>query len=288
MRRLAFVLLAVLLVIPSGTFAATKNTSPETYWSYVRTSSFGSETQINRVYKDEDELYVYYLKNKKFIQEGKRSVELGKYDQVIWDFFVKVAGEKESYKNVAAYATARQGRQGLLAKVVFVQQKNPSWALVVNANNAGIGNVKWQRDMIGTLIHEYAHMLTLTKPQVDYKRSISSCEKQGRYYVGAVGCATKGKYLQTFTDTFWTQEDMEEADENAKIFYKKHEKDFVTQYAASNPEEDIAESFTDFILRTKPTGTSKADDKIRFFYQYPELVTMRNDMRARIAPYFGH
>jgi hypothetical protein len=66
-------------------------------------------------------------------------------------------------------------------------------------------------------------------------------------------------------------------------FYWLHANQFLTSYAAKNPEEDIAESWAFFILSSKPEPTSIANQKILFFYEYPELVTLRQEIRDRLC-----
>jgi hypothetical protein len=60
----------------------------------------------------------------------------------------------------------------------------------------------------------------------------------------------------------------------------------VTEYAASNPDEDFAESFTVFVLKEKPTKPTvnfiHKDQKILFFYDFPELVEMRDFIRSNL------
>ena len=70
-------------------------------------------------------------------------------------------------------------------------------------------------------------------------------------------------------------------DDNER-FYQTHKKQFVTNYAATNPDEDFAESFTAFVLKEKPTTSTIADQKIQFFYDFPELVEMRDFMRSNL------
>ncbi|MBK9051223.1 MAG: hypothetical protein IPL78_09985 [Chloroflexi bacterium] len=48
----------------------------------------------------------------------------------------------------------------------------------------------------------------------------------------------------------------------------------MTDYAATNPAEDIAETFMAFVLEPKPNGDTIAEEKVLFFYQYPELVAI--------------
>lgn len=58
--------------------------------------------------------------------------------------------------------------------------------------------------------------------------------------------------------------------------------EFVSDYAATNIEEDIAESFRIFVCGEKPTTLSVADKKVLFFYDYPELVKIRNEYRNNL------
>jgi hypothetical protein len=68
-------------------------------------------------------------------------------------------------------------------------------------------------------------------------------------------------------------------------FYTKYPEQFVGEYAATNPEEDIAESWTEFVMRPKPIGTSIADQKVQFFYEYPELVKIRREILQGVCKY---
>ena len=56
----------------------------------------------------------------------------------------------------------------------------------------------------------------------------------------------------------------------------------MTEYAATNPSEDFAESFMVFVLKEKPTKSTIADQKILFFYDFPELVEMRDFIRSNL------
>jgi hypothetical protein len=60
--------------------------------------------------------------------------------------------------------------------------------------------------------------------------------------------------------------------------------DFVSPYSATNPGEDIAESWTHFILQDKPDASAEeiSEKKILFFYQFPELVEYRQQIRDAI------
>jgi hypothetical protein len=52
----------------------------------------------------------------------------------------------------------------------------------------------------------------------------------------------------------------------------------VDDYSTTHPAEDIAESFTYFVFGPKPTGNSIKEQKIAFFYEYPELIHLRENI----------
>jgi hypothetical protein len=64
-----------------------------------------------------------------------------------------------------------------------------------------------------------------------------------------------------------------------------NEQQFVTDYATTNVEEDIAESFAFFILESNHQSDTTRNKKVSFFKTFPELVTMRQEMRSVLAKY---
>jgi hypothetical protein len=76
---------------------------------------------------------------------------------------------------------------------------------------------------------------------------------------------------------------MLDAVENEEDVYTWYEEDFLTDYAASNPWEDIAESFAFFVTKPKIHGVPwEAGEKIDFFYAYKELVELRAYIRSSL------
>jgi hypothetical protein len=61
----------------------------------------------------------------------------------------------------------------------------------------------------------------------------------------------------------------------------------VTDYAVTSPEEDIAESRMFFILDPKTAGDTIAEQKILFFYDWPELARLRDVIIGRVCTYFN-
>ena len=154
---------------------------------------------------------------------------------------------------------------------VIPNGKNNKWDIYVNIN---VLNQDGEKEMIFTLIHEYAHILTLNNSQVSSKNTNCDYEIQE-------GCVNKKAYLYNFYNKFWKnkiKEDLKEASEK----YNKNPKAFVSEYAATNPEEDIAESFASFVFKKKPLGNTIAEQKIMYFLSYSELIKMREAIRNNL------
>jgi hypothetical protein len=80
--------------------------------------------------------------------------------------------------------------------------------------------------------------------------------------------------------------DNEDADV-AWDFYTANEDDFVSDYAATNVVEDFAESFMTWVIEDTVTGESITAAKLTFFENYPELVTIRDRIRAEFGDDLG-
>ncbi len=158
---------------------------------------------------------------------------------------------------------------------------NNKWSISVDPNDILDENGDFTTQSIYTIIHESAHIISLNKGQMDSEKSDNST------YVVREGKLKKYAYLNVFYQIFWghiVDSDIEESDEykHMREFYKKHKDEFVTEYASTNPSEDLAESFAYFIIKPKPTGSLLKDKKILFFYEYPEFVHIRERMREVI------
>ncbi len=135
-----------------------------------------------------------------------------------------------------------------------------------------------------TSIHEVAHLLTLNSGQINVTGRVNTCST---FFPGE-GCSQTESYINTFFNRFWTEiyaenQAIAEDDFDAlDAFYRRYRNQFVTDYAATNPGEDIAESFTYFVMEDIPSGNSVRDQKVRFFQAYPELVSLRQAIRANI------
>jgi len=150
---------------------------------------------------------------------------------------------------------------GDTAGYVYIDENDPS-KFVLGLNTDDLNN---PAELTHTIIHELAHIVTLNTAQVDDDATTCSTLDLQE------GCSQPTSYINQFNSQFWASGE------------SSNPADFVSDYARTNVAEDIAESFTAFVLQDRPSGNTGADQKIAFFYNYPELVTLRNQLRQNIA-----
>ncbi|MBI4760703.1 MAG: hypothetical protein ACOYYF_08750 [Chloroflexota bacterium] len=157
-------------------------------------------------------------------------------------------------------------------------------------------------DLTYTLVHEFAHLITLNTDQIPPVDSYSTWAQNPAtcpQFSIPEGCTSPDSYLNLFYQRFWSDvfdewfETVEEVpvtsnEEYGKLvtdFYYRYEDLFVNDYAATNIREDMAESFMYFVLEEKPKGDRIFEQKIRFFYEFPELVSLRKQIIQNVCSY---
>lgn len=192
----------------------------------------------------------------------------------IWERFVQLipADQRQMINSFELAAGEDSGAY------VYPDEADPTkWILGVSAS---LGD-----DLDYVLIHEFGHLLTLQAEEVPPSTDDVSCST---YFTGE-GCALKGSTMAEFVERFWPQEQIDEIDRIAEAedydefdeFYENHKDDFVTDYATSNPAEDLAETFTAFVLGDeRPSGDTIADQKVQMLWDDEDLVALRNQIRA--------
>ncbi len=196
--------------------------------------------------------------------------------QRIWDYFVQIIPAEQRTK-ITEYKIITDGTGNYLAqaqdKVKSDQNSTTEkWSLQVD-----LADFASERKFTAVLLHEFGHMLTWNINQLDYRLDAASCPR----YFRDPGCSQPDSYLQHFFERFWT------GISDKETFYQTHPGDFVSGYAATAVSEDIAESWTHFVLSPKPAGDTVAEQKINFFYEFPELVQIRAEVIARTCGYFN-
>ncbi len=179
------------------------------------------------------------------------------------DRITNIYEDSDGYDGVTAYVDSSDGKK---------------WDLAIDPADVDIeNNIKnrGEYSALATLIHEYAHIESLNNTQVKYD---DHTPKKGELLLEE-GSAKKDAYITEFAKKFWSKDMMKEAKNGSLIADKDS---FVTEYAASNAVEDFAESFARFVLDEKKKGNKLVDKKINFFYNYPELVKLREHMNKAI------
>jgi hypothetical protein len=156
--------------------------------------------------------------------------------------------------------------------------------------------------LFDTITHELAHIITLNADQVAWVEEEDA--DPGTYFVYEYDLDTlPDSYLNLFFQRFWKDLYPEwsdfyyeygvlyEGDEHLyeeydallqdylEDFHEKYADRFVSDYAATSPAEDLAETFMVFVLQDKPEGNLIRDQKVRFFYDFPKMVAVRDHAR---------
>jgi hypothetical protein len=221
--------------------------------------------------------------------------------KAIWEYFVSIIPE-EQRDFLSGFSIFTDGKGNHLAAVSQTFSDPEQWSLHVDILDA-----ESYYDLTYTLIHEQGHLLTLNAEQVSpskaifkfpenetvYEQEVSACPQ----YFTSEGCSKPESYMNQFFTRFWPylyeeweqisrEEDRDTRATMLDDFYETYEDQFLTEYAATSPMEDIAESWTFFVLSPKPELNSIANEKILFFYEYPELVELRTQILENICMEF--
>ena len=220
--------------------------------------------------------------------------------QEIWDATRYLLPNDVMQKNVGRYYVFTDGPDNGLAYVEPLSDNPEKWQYGIDIVDADFSG-----DFVHTLVHEFAHIVTLEKNQVppDPSRPSDDAEMEEpspvelscqTFYTGE-GCTNPDSYMSQFYQQFWSDiydefmaganaaESQEEHDQFVAEFYEKYQDRFVSEYAATNPGEDIADTFAHFVLAEKPDGDTVAEQKVLFFYQFEPLVNMRTHIRGQLA-----
>lgn len=221
--------------------------------------------------------------------------------ELIWNYFAALipASERDF---LVAFSIMTDGRSRILGGVRRTNENPDEWDLRVDVRDA-----RDRHELTYTLLHEFGHLLTLKSSQVAFDRSIyqdpdnqeiyERAELECPNYFSGDGCSLPDSYLNEFFLRYWDTlyeewQEIDRAKEDTSYqdrlhdFYKVYSDQFLTEYAVTSPEEDIAESWAFFVLSPKPELNSIANEKILFFYEYPQLVQLRQEILTRLCVKF--
>lgn len=221
--------------------------------------------------------------------------------EAIWNYFASIMPPAER-ELISRFLIFTDGRGSHLAAVSPISLNPEGWNLQVD-----ILDSESYYELTYTLLHEQGHLLTLNAGQVTASKTVfgfpnneSVREREAaacqQYFTGE-GCSKPDSYINQFFTRFWPYiyEEWEqinlERDKDTraallKDFYQAYQDQFLSDYAATSPVEDIAEAWAFFVLSPKPELNSIADEKVLFFYEYPELVERRTQILQQICVEF--
>lgn len=214
--------------------------------------------------------------------------------QLIREIFTRLIPQ-EFRKDLSAFSVFDDPESEDAAVMTKRQEGAPDRVLIVNQDAFFSDDGFYPAQSLYALVHEFAHLLTLNQQQVDYypisqmhgAAVVDLFADTCRTHLVQEWCLRQESYLEAFIDQFRSEDAFERSeyasdDVYAQELYATAPERYVTTYAATNAAEDIAESFVVFIFSSDDTGESIADQKVRFFAAYPELVTLRIHMRKRL------
>lgn len=248
---------------------------------------FDGEEVMGQIESRSIDLGVFKVEGDKLVSE-KPSLSneadgqtLDNYKRLV-DRAIAIVPDGQEYL-INKYVVNTDGLDNILAYVVNEDESMMKWRMVLDVKDAFDKNGEYRNEYDETIVHEYGHILTLNYSQM-------TDESRGTYETEE-GILREKSYLNQFYNAFWKDikddydkivDPMDQSGESAYDFYEKYSSQFVTDYAATNPEEDIAESFRVFVFSDYPENFEIKDKKVKWFYGFEELVKVRDEIRKNL------
>lgn len=185
--------------------------------------------------------------------------------------------------NVFVKIVPRKWRKKVNKILVY---KNNFSAAFASGDTLGV-NVDINYDsysLISTLVHELAHFFSMDEKQRKNVKWVEETEYKDSLYE-----YKKDSYLNRFYETFYVdiprvwRNNTNKSKKDFNDFYELNSDNYVSDYAVNNYDEDFAESFKDFVLNYLPDTNLGKDKKLKFFYQFPELILLRTQILKNIV-----
>ena len=194
-----------------------------------------------------------------------------------WRHLVAVAPPTE-LRNLALFAGYTSTDETDLAYVNSIDDAGRQFQMSVNLDAYDEDHVEGEL----TMAHEFSHVFTALPDQLD--RSITTADDCGTWYDGE-GCFRSGSLMAKWIDAFWPAEELDRIDVNHDPEISDGDRlchlnpGFLGSYAATNPEEDFAETFAAFVYRVD-APTAEVQDKFDWMARRPELAAFRHRATA--------
>ena len=214
----------------------------------------------------------------------------------VWRIFSTILkpDQLELFDKIKFYNSSRDHYAALVYQQIKSRngRETEEWELHVNLENVSFKTDQSYNDAIETLAHEAGHFLLMNGQQVEFFVDEEDCDS---YYIIELGsCARDGSYYDALRP-YWDQDfinwghhylelfrdDTDRASDQLAAYYLEHYDEHVSQYAASGPDEDAAETIAHFARYRVPTGTLEVfEEKVILLYDFEEMVEFRTRVRG--------
>ncbi|WP_428742702.1 hypothetical protein [Tenacibaculum sp.] len=230
----------------------------------------------------------------------KKQAKNDKLAAYYWNEFNRIFPQELTQKYIKRIVLMTDGIDEKTGALVALSSKNDKWQLEIDIKDVNFETKDKRRlhESVYTLVHEFGHLLTLNRTQI--RPTDKNLQDEGELYLTQEGEAYRKSYINKFVNLFWKGALLNRWDyiqreycyteancvEKLYDLYQNNRTEFLTDYAAESPEEDIVESWTAFVLRPRiRKPRTIAHKKINFFYQFPELVEYRKMIRQNTRQY---
>ncbi|MBS7529589.1 hypothetical protein IC619_003640 [Hazenella sp. IB182353] len=194
----------------------------------------------------------------------------------LWNFWNSIIPEKHAHKLDNLYFFAYED---YLTELNYDQY---GWGLGMNISPSFN-----KKAYINSFIYQLGEIISSYEDSIEY---VATDNCKNYYYRYWSGCSYEDSYINQFYQAYW--KDIEKPwsfldtinnTEHRLQFYKNHQSEFLNEFATQDAVSDMMESFSYFIFNPPPKELNKiSNQKIAFFYQYPELVELRAEILTNI------
>lgn len=193
-------------------------------------------------------------------------------------YFMRVAElVPDTYHNRFVGLGVYGGQADFDAFVETLPPQHETWLYAAHEDLLIDPTASWNTELI---VHELAHVVSLDSVEDLARDELYRCERE----MAVPNCPPTDSYVGQFIKQFWGDGKIgavEHAVANDRLssYYKVHDDEFVSEYAASAPEEDFADSFMFYMLGKRSEGRV-AKEKTAFFSGYEMFADIKIHVQA--------
>ena len=207
------------------------------------------------------------------VQGGQASIS-DPEDAAVWNYLCSIL-PLEARQSIAQFNLFTDGTSNILAYTSPIQENgitdNSRFALSIDYYDVYDENGEkkdWSK-LTYTILHEYGHVLLEDETQIDL--TVGSGTHDPESFVDS-------SFRKAFYDAFW-----KDLGDTGVEDYEANPTHYVSRYGANYFHEDIADTFAVFVLGGQPQGDTVAEDKLRFFWDDPDMVQLRSSIRENLG-----